>query len=129
MRAEKSRLIAYNLTRYALPNRFAAARLLLLIVCRLIGITRGLSSRLTLLTSIMANTDLRKFGARIRQERVRLGISQEELADRAGLHRTYIGGVERGERNVGLLNLIRLARALDIAPGDLLSAPSKSKKD
>ena len=129
MRAEKSRLIAYNLTRYALPNRFAAALLLLLIVCRLIGITRGLSSRLTLLTSIMANTDLRKFGARIRQERVRLGISQEELADRAGLHRTYIGGVERGERNVGLLNLIRLARALDIAPGDLLSAPSKSKKD
>ena len=48
----------------------------------------------------------------MRAERERLGVSQEELADRSGLHRTYIGGVERGERNLGLLNVLRLARAL-----------------
>ncbi len=64
--------------------------------------------------------DLARFGARIRAERERLGVSQEELADRANLHRTYIGGVERGERNIGLLNLIRLARALRVTPASLL---------
>ena len=47
-------------------------------------------------------------------------ISQEELADRSGLHRTYIGGVERGERNIGLVNLVRVAYALNVAPADLL---------
>ncbi len=56
----------------------------------------------------------------MRAERERLGISQEELADRAGLHRTYIGGVERGERNLGLLNVVRIARALRIAPASLV---------
>lgn len=77
----------------------------------------------------MPNTELRKFGTRVRQERMRLGISQEELAERAGLHRTYIGGVERGERNVGLLNLLRLARALGVAPGELLSQPNKASRE
>ena len=62
----------------------------------------------------MKNRDLQRFGARIRVERERLGISQELLADKAGVHRTYLGGVERGERNIGLLNLIRIARALGI---------------
>ena len=56
----------------------------------------------------------------MRAERERLGVSQEELADRAGMHRTYLGGVERGERNVGLLNLIRIARALQVSPALLL---------
>lgn len=77
----------------------------------------------------MVHAELRRFGARVRQERTRLGISQEELADLAGLHRTYVGGMERGERNVGILNLIRLARALGVTPGDLLSTPAKPKKD
>lgn len=49
-----------------------------------------------------------------------LGFSQEELAARAELDRTYIGGVERGERNVGLINIHRIAKALDLAPKDLL---------
>lgn len=62
----------------------------------------------------MVEKDLQRFGARVRAERERLGISQEELADRAGLHRTYLGGVERGERNLGLLNVIRIARALGV---------------
>lgn len=68
----------------------------------------------------MSQTDLQRFGARVRMERERLGVSQEELADRAGVHRTYIGGVERGERNVGLLNLLRIARALGVPPATLL---------
>ena len=63
--------------------------------------------------------ELVKFGERVRLERDRLGISQEELAHRAGLHRTYLGGVERGERNLGFMNVIRIARALAIAPGGL----------
>jgi transcriptional regulator with XRE-family HTH domain len=62
----------------------------------------------------MVERDLQRFGARVREERERLGLSQEELADRAGLHRTYLGGVERGERNLGLLNVVRIARALDL---------------
>lgn len=65
--------------------------------------------------------DLKLFGARLRRERLRARISQEELADRAGLHRTYVGGVERGERNLGLLNLLCLARALGLAPARLLA--------
>jgi transcriptional regulator with XRE-family HTH domain len=64
--------------------------------------------------------DLLMFGERVRKLRQRLGLSQEALADLCGLHRTYVGGVERGERNVGLLNLLRLARALRCKPGDLL---------
>jgi transcriptional regulator with XRE-family HTH domain len=68
----------------------------------------------------MSQTDLQRFGARVRAERERLGVSQEELAARAELHRTYVGGVERGERNVGLLNVIRIARVLNLAPSELL---------
>lgn len=68
--------------------------------------------------------DLRRLGRRIRELRAASGFSQEELADRAGLHRTYIGGVERGERNVGVLNLIQIARALKVAPGELLKGIS-----
>ena len=63
---------------------------------------------------------LRRFGKRVRAKRDELGISQEELADRADLDRTYVGGVERGERNVSLVNIYRLARALGLAPKDLL---------
>jgi transcriptional regulator with XRE-family HTH domain len=60
------------------------------------------------------------FGATIRELRGKLGYSQEKLAEEAGLHRTYIGGVERGERNVSLLNIVRLARALKVKPSQLL---------
>jgi transcriptional regulator with XRE-family HTH domain len=62
---------------------------------------------------------LRRLGARIRGERVAIGWSQEELAYQADLHRNYIGGVERGERNVSALNLIRLAKALKVSVGRL----------
>lgn len=60
------------------------------------------------------------FGANVRRLRNRLGVSQEELAARCGLHRTYVGSVERGERNVSLLNILRLAQALGCRAEELL---------
>ena len=68
----------------------------------------------------MKSKDLKRFGMAVRAEREKAKISQEEMAFRAGLHRTYVGGVERGERNVGLINLIRIARALHVSPSHLL---------
>ena len=59
-------------------------------------------------------------GANIRRYRTKLGLSQEALADCCGLHRTYIGSVERGERNLSLDNIVKVARALQIQPSDLL---------
>ncbi len=61
------------------------------------------------------------FGKRVRELRMGLGLSQEELAERSGLHRDYIGGVERGERNIALVNLDRLARALTVSLSDLFA--------
>lgn len=60
------------------------------------------------------------FGHRVRELRVAQGLSQEELAARAGIHRNYVGGVERGERNVGLDNIHALAAALGVSPVSLL---------
>lgn len=60
-----------------------------------------------------------KFGAAIRSERAEQGISQEELADRAGLHRTYISDVERGMRNLSLGSIERLAAALELSVSTL----------
>ena len=63
----------------------------------------------------MGKTDVKKqFGAAVRFHRDHLGISQEELAGRAGLHRTYISDVERGARNVSLESINRLAMALEV---------------
>jgi transcriptional regulator with XRE-family HTH domain len=58
----------------------------------------------------------------MREARKRLGLSQEALAEGAGLHRTYVGGIERGERNVSIDNIERIARALDLDVVDLLTA-------
>ena len=61
------------------------------------------------------------FGKRLRELRRRNGLTQEALADRAHLHRNYVGGVERGERNISLINIVELAQALAIRPSALLS--------
>lgn len=63
---------------------------------------------------------LKTFGARVRLRRRELGFSQEELAGISGLHRTYIGSLERGERNIALANIIRLANALELDPSELV---------
>lgn len=60
------------------------------------------------------------FGRNVRGRRERRGISQEQLAELAELHRTYVGAVERGERNVSLKNIVRLARALGTNAADLV---------
>ncbi len=65
---------------------------------------------------------LRSVGAQIRTIRKAQGISQEKLAERAGLHFTYIGGVERGERNISLQNLNKIAIALGMEIRDLFLA-------
>lgn len=62
------------------------------------------------------------FGKSLRELRLKRGFTQEELADRSRLHRNYIGGVERGERNISLINIIELAHALSVRPADLLKS-------
>ena len=59
-------------------------------------------------------------GNNLKKYRQKLGVSQEALAELCGLHRTYVGAVERGERNVSLLNIVSIARALKILPSKLL---------
>jgi transcriptional regulator with XRE-family HTH domain len=61
-------------------------------------------------------------GRRVRQLRLRRRLSQEKLAELANLHRNYVGGVERGERNIGLLNIVALAQALKVKPAKLLES-------
>lgn len=61
-----------------------------------------------------------QFGRNLRKIRERIGISQEKLAELAGLHRTYVSSVERGERNISLLNIERLAKALGVPLAKLM---------
>jgi transcriptional regulator with XRE-family HTH domain len=60
------------------------------------------------------------FGKRVRELRLERRISQEKLAELADLHRNYVGGVERGERNVSLLNIVKLAHGLNVKPAKLI---------
>jgi transcriptional regulator with XRE-family HTH domain len=60
------------------------------------------------------------FGRKVRAFRDKLGLSQEQLADKCGMDRTYISGIERGLRNVSLKNIVLLSEALEIQPSQLL---------
>jgi transcriptional regulator with XRE-family HTH domain len=66
------------------------------------------------------------FAANVRRLRVSVGLSQEALAGRAGLHRTYVSSIERGERNVSIQNIFRIAKALGVDPRELLAADKKN---
>ena len=77
----------------------------------------------------MQGDDIRhRFGARVRQLRTERGWSQEAFADLCGLHRTYIGSVERGEQNLSLVNIERLAATLRLSLAELF-APFTDKPD
>jgi len=65
---------------------------------------------------------LKVLGEAVRARRKALGLSQEALADTAGIDRSHMGKIERGERNVTFLNIARVAMALDIKPSELLDA-------
>ena len=60
-----------------------------------------------------------RFGKAIRQKRHKLGVSQEAFADMCGLDRTYLGGIERGERNVALVNIEKIAKTLRLTIAEL----------
>lgn len=65
---------------------------------------------------------LKRLGQAIKDQRIEKGHSQEKLAELTGLHRTYVGSVERGERNISALNIRLLAKKLDCRPSDLYKA-------
>lgn len=69
----------------------------------------------------MSKTTLEKFGERVREERLKQGLSQEELASKAGVHRTYIGMIERAEKNITLQNMSKFAKALNVNLASLIS--------
>ncbi len=68
------------------------------------------------------------FGENVKKHRRKLEISQEELADRANLHRTYIGMIERAEKNITLVNMEKIANALEVKIPDLLKRRKNGKK-
>lgn len=72
---------------------------------------------------IKATPTRKKLGEKIQKLRKKQGLSQEELGFRADLHRTYIGSIERGEQNVSVDNIHKIARALKVSPKELM--PSK----
>lgn len=92
---------------------------LLLIGCRPIVF-------ISLIVFHMNEPRLEQFGKRVRLLRQKARLSQEELAARAGIHRTYIGGVERGERNLGLINVFRIADALDVPTSHLFKGTERN---
>lgn len=67
-----------------------------------------------------------RFGFAVKTRREDLGLTQEDLADKAGIHRTYLSDVERGSRNLSLLNIERMAAALDLSLSELFQRVERS---
>lgn len=67
------------------------------------------------------------FADNVRRRRLELGLSQEQLAETAGVHRTYVGMLERAEKNVTIYNIERIAIALQVEPGSLLQEPKRKR--
>ena len=95
---------------------------MLLIVCRLIVYTSIAFSQAITGIGIPVSKVQKQFGKRVRELRKAKGLSQEELAFKAGIHRTYIGGIERGERNPSLNNIAAIAKALGVTPPELFAS-------
>jgi transcriptional regulator with XRE-family HTH domain len=73
-----------------------------------------------------AKPDVReRFGFAVRMRREELGLTQEVFAERVGIHRTYLSDVERGQRNISLLNIERVATALELALSELFGLVEK----
>lgn len=68
------------------------------------------------------SSKLKQFGLIIRAERIKRGLSQEALADLVGLDRSYVGGVERGERNLSFSNIMKFADGLGMSPSSLFKS-------
>jgi transcriptional regulator with XRE-family HTH domain len=71
------------------------------------------------------------FGEAVRRRRKELGYSQEAFGDACGIDRSYMGGIERGEHNLALVNILKIIRALDIQPSEFfkdLDKPAKKSK-
>ncbi|PSW19045.1 XRE family transcriptional regulator [Photobacterium sanctipauli] len=77
----------------------------------------------------MNESILGPFGLHIKQLRLKAGLSQEELAAKCGLDRTYISGIERGLRNVSIVNIFRIADALSLPPAKLLEFECESEHE
>src|SRR5437588_8187071 len=109
--------------RYAAPSSLVYAGLstITLIVCRVIFGNRLENCR-------VYPTARQIFSQNVRSERVAKGLSQEDLAELAGLHRNYVGGVERGERNISVDNMEKIAMALGTTIPKLLKEPSSLVK-
>lgn len=76
----------------------------------------------------MKNDILVRFGTRVREQRLKQRLSQEELAEKAGFHRTYIGMIERAEKNITLLNIYKIAEALNIDIPTLLAYEDETER-
>jgi DNA-binding XRE family transcriptional regulator len=117
-------LLAISVTAPPAAGSCDPRRIMIRIVCRLIVcrlLTFGMWPRAD------AKSLQQAFGRAIRQLRDERGISQERLAELAGLHRTYVGSVERGERNVSLVNIHRLAKGLGLDTPRLMAAAERRR--
>src|SRR4051812_19669695 len=94
----------------------------------MVVIPRGHKDRKSRILSGVTEDARVLFGHRLRELRKHAGLSQEALAHEAGLDRSYVGGVERGEYNISLLNICLLANALNLPPDELLKF-SKNRKE